>query len=54
MRKALEKHKKIMRKAREKRLKLCSNQVMQSCLYRLMRNKSELIEIQKLYNVGIN
>ena len=37
-----------------KRLKLCSNKVMQSCLDRLLCNKSELIEIQKLYNVDIN
>ena len=34
-----------------KRLKLCSNKVMQRCLDRLMCNKSELIELQKLYNV---
>ena len=37
-----------------KRLNLCSTQVMANCLDRLMCNKSELIEIQKLYNVDIN
>ena len=33
---------------------ICSNEIMQNCIYRLMCNKSELIEIQKLYNVDIN